>query len=295
MRYRQGSHRTNIRFRFQSLSTNEKIKSRSFRIIAVHLRRCAERCSIPIYREVLRRRSIIAFYMYLRIVRHSSSIPRPIRRNCLIESFTPSQCWIFFGIRQPDLYRLRNVLRFNGVVRLENRCAMDSEEVFLRGLFELRMAHSQYAIAELVFGRDQSQQSRAFTYFVNYIYDTFRYLVKDNLQWWHDKGFIHESHRYINRKLVELGMEALDNQPVTDIFAFIDCNCLETCRVGGGPRSEGADADRWEDLIQRAFYNGWKSVHDNTRRWILLTVLQLICLVLLHLEEMIWCYSEKAI
>ena len=56
-------------------------------------------------------------------------------------------------------------------------------------------------------------------------------------------------------------MEALDDQPVTDIFAFIDCNCLETCSVGRGPRNEGPDSDRWEDVIQRAFYNGWKSVH----------------------------------
>lgn len=30
---------------------------------------------------------------------------------------------------------------------------------------------------------------------------------------------------------------------------------------GGGPAEEGANAARWDDTVQRAFYNGWKSVH----------------------------------
>jgi hypothetical protein len=42
---------------------------------------------------------------------------------------------------------------------------------------------------------------------------------------------------------------------------FIDCNCLPTSVVGGGPAEEGANAMRWDDLVQRAFYNGWKSIH----------------------------------
>ena len=44
-------------------------------------------------------------------------------------------------------------------------------------------------------------------------------------------------------------------------FGFIDCNCLDTARPGGGPADEGSDATRWHPLILRAFYNGWKSVH----------------------------------
>ena len=42
---------------------------------------------------------------------------------------------------------------------------------------------------------------------------------------------------------------------------FIDCNCMETCRVGGGPINSGPNAGRKDPIIQRAFYNGWKSVH----------------------------------
>ena len=46
-----------------------------------------------------------------------------------------------------------------------------------------------------------------------------------------------------------------------DVAFFIDCNCLATSRVGGGPTEDGANARRWHPDIQRAFYNGWKSVH----------------------------------
>jgi hypothetical protein len=64
------------------------------------------------------------------------------------------------------------------------------------------------------------------------------------------------------------------------VFAFIDCNCLQTSVVGGGPNEGkitgvvcillttiqcdllgGANASRWHHLVQRAFYNGWKSIH----------------------------------
>ena len=40
------------------------------------------------------------------------------------------------------------------------------------------------------------------------------------------------------------------------IAHFIDCNCLPSSVVGGG-----ANAARWDDTIQRAFYNGWKPIH----------------------------------
>ena len=46
-----------------------------------------------------------------------------------------------------------------------------------------------------------------------------------------------------------------------NVCAFIDCNCLECERPGGGPACGGSDAERWDPTIQQAFYNGWKSIH----------------------------------
>jgi hypothetical protein len=45
------------------------------------------------------------------------------------------------------------------------------------------------------------------------------------------------------------------------VAGFLDCNCLQTCRVGSGPSEEGPNGLRWDEEIQRAFYNGWKSIH----------------------------------
>jgi hypothetical protein len=44
-------------------------------------------------------------------------------------------------------------------------------------------------------------------------------------------------------------------------IGFIDCNCLESDRPGGGPSEGGANSARWDADVQRAFYNGWKSIH----------------------------------
>jgi len=42
---------------------------------------------------------------------------------------------------------------------------------------------------------------------------------------------------------------------------FIDSNCLEASIPGGGPADNGANTARWDPMIQRAFHNGWKSIH----------------------------------
>jgi len=42
---------------------------------------------------------------------------------------------------------------------------------------------------------------------------------------------------------------------------LIDCNCFETDQLGGGPSEAGANSSRWDSEVQRAFYNGWKSIH----------------------------------
>ena len=36
---------------------------------------------------------------------------------------------------------------------------------------------------------------------------------------------------------------------------------METCRVGAGPVTSGPNVQRKDPIIQRSFYNGWKSVH----------------------------------
>lgn len=170
-----------------------------------------------------------------------------------IESFNDSECVSFFRFQKADLFRLKRALQFLEVVHLSNRSTMSGEEVFLRGLFELVSGSDQIEIATFVFGRDQSQQSRAFSWFINHLYNNFSDLLTDNLDWWYTEGYLQRSMEAIRNKF--------NGNQFDNICAFIDCNCWQTCRPGGGPRQGGADAERWSPQVQRAFYNGWKSTH----------------------------------
>jgi hypothetical protein len=170
----------------------------------------------------------------------------PSLRNT-IDSFSDSECWNFFETRKEDLHRLKVNLEFEDKCILENGSVMSGEEVLLRGLYELVSGADQHEIIA-IFGKDQPLQSRAFKYFINHIYDNFMHLVTDNLQWWYNNGYMHQSRDAIRQ--VFGGNEQFGT------FGFIDCNCLDTARPGGGPAEEGSDAARWHPLIQRAFYNG---------------------------------------
>ena len=138
-----------------------------------------------------------------------------------IDSFTESECWNFFETRKEDLYRLLVNLKFDDKCILENRSVMSGEEVLLRGLYELVSGADQHEIIA-IFGKDQT-------------------VVTDNLQWWYNGGFMHQLRDAIREKFS--GNEQFGT------FGFIDCNCLDTARSGGGPAEEGSDAARWHPLI----------------------------------------------
>jgi hypothetical protein len=171
-----------------------------------------------------------------------------------IRSFSASDCKIMFEFKKTDLLRLLPLLCLPDDCKFDNRSKMAGEEVFLRGLHELVSGANKHEIARL-FGRDWSAQARAFKYFIEHMYRHFKHLVMDNLQWWYRNGFFASTAEAIGRKM-ELG-----NEHENMIAHLIDCNCLETCRVGGGPAEDGCNSARWDPMIQRAHYNGWKSLN----------------------------------
>lgn len=198
----------------------------------------------------------VAICLYLSIVVEPLSEALVTNRFPVnIAMFSASNCNAFFRFRQDDLQRLFELLKFPEFVRFDNRSKMSGEEVYLRGLYELVSGETQHVIAETVFGRDLTAQSRAFTWFIRYIYHNFKHLVHDNLDWWHRNGFFKLSADAIGAKM------NLPDGHINYFAHFIDCNCLPTCVTGGGPAEQGANAARWDATIQRAFYNGWKSIH----------------------------------
>ena len=199
---------------------------------------------------------------YLDII-HDSYPPLPMAPGSLkrtIEDFSLDVCGPFFRFRRSELHRICKALSFPEQMTLSNRESMAGEEVMLRGLYELVSGDSQFRIAENVFGGGQPLQSRAFSAFINHVYDNYEHLVHDNLKWFHDNGLLEESATAIGRKM-ESGIREWTPPPgfINIVCAFIDCNCLATSCVGGGPTESGANSMRWDPLIQEAFYNGWKS------------------------------------
>ena len=90
------------------------------------------------------------------------------------------------------------------VVTRGNAQRLPGEDVFLRGLYEIRSDDNQYDAAINVFGRDESVQSRAYSWCVKHIYENFKDLGIDNLRWWRDNGFMEESRTKILEKMTKV-------------------------------------------------------------------------------------------
>ena len=95
---------------------------------------------------------------------------------------------------------------------------------------------------------------------MDHIYTNFSHLVQDNVSWWHRNGFFENSRAAIFKRISSVlkssGKPYLAEEDALGVGHFIDCNCLPCSVVGGGPAEDGANAMRWTDEVQRAFYNG---------------------------------------
>ena len=161
---------------------------------------------------------------------------------------------LFSPQRLNHLHILLRLLRFPRVVLLNNGIRKPGEEVFLRGLYEIRSGNNQYDAAVKVFGRNQSAQSRAYSWFIKH------------LQWWRCNGFMEESRQEIWNKMTEVTyytvyIISLITYNLLGVTAFIDNNCLEMAITGAGPLAPRPEAPRYGDETQRSMYNGWKSQH----------------------------------
>lgn len=245
------------RRRYQRLTSHDQVERRRLKQIILFLLYLKTFHAKGGFYNVLEQ--ILRCYIY-RYVSVSYSFEEPLQTrkgfSRTIESFSASDCRINFCFHKRDLHSLLVLLKFPREVIMDNRSRKSGEEIFLRGLYELVTGGNQERICQTVFGGVGSDQSRALAFFINHIYHNFHHLVHDNLHWWYENGFFEVSAMAIGEKLSH-GNLYINNMA----SHFIDCNCLPTSVVGGGPAEGGANAARWDDEIQRAFYNGWKSIH----------------------------------
>lgn len=256
LRLRLPANELSYRRRFLRLTSNRQVEMRRMRsfmaFLMVKIRTVINNAVKVKMKRVLK----LLAMKYLELSVEPQTELEPLEHpHITIEYFSDSNCPIFFGFLKTDLARLRHLLRFPQEVTFSNRATMSGEEIMLRGLYELVSGETQHKIATNVFGRELTVQSRAFSWFIHHIWTEFHHLVNNNLDWWFRNGFFASSAEAIGRK-INMGQGV--HNPVAH---FIDCNCFETDRPGGGPAEAGANALRWDPDIQRAFYNGWKSIH----------------------------------
>ena len=130
------------------------------------------------------------------------------RDDQTVDSFDKSNRRINFCFLKADHSRLFSLLNFpvpSEVFLSKDKSVFSREEVFLRGLYAMVSGENEHKICANVFGRTQSRQSKAFTLFINHIYDSFHHLVHNNLDWWHRNGFQNSSAKAIEEKLIHNG------------------------------------------------------------------------------------------
>ena len=176
---------TSIHQRHLSLNSNEQVFKRKLKKTALSLYRSIQMLEgEEIFNNSCKLFFIVIIIMVnLTIIKIPANVARPDRKRT-VESFTEDECWNFFETKKEDLPRLLYSWRIPDKVTLPNGSTLPGEEVMLRALYELVSGEDQYNIAVNVFGRDQSHQSRVFTWFTNHIYDNFHDLVHNNLDWY---------------------------------------------------------------------------------------------------------------
>jgi hypothetical protein len=260
-RLRKPAKQLSYRFRHRAITSHEQVEAKKWRKLFLFF------LIMSFSNKFLKNAHVIPAIKYFSIVLEDSEGPviaeKPERKDVTVDSLKHSTAKIFFNFRKDDLSRLIELFKFPEDCILENGSKMKGEEVFLRGLFELSTGENQERMCILLFGREQTQQSRAFKYFIHHMYTKYKHLVMDSLPWWHRNGYTKASADAIWAKMQSSGFQPAAEELLSLKLPgyFIDCKCSPTSVVGGGPAEDGANAARWDVDVNRAFYNGWKSVH----------------------------------
>ena len=85
---------------------------------------------------------------------NSEPAEKPERKDVTVDSFKPSTAKLFFNFKKDDLSRLIDLFKFPEYCILENGSKMKGEQLFLRGLFELRTGDNQERMCTFLFHRE---------------------------------------------------------------------------------------------------------------------------------------------
>ena len=174
----------------------------------------------------------------------------------------PDTCYIYYTILKQDLPRLHRALGLDalgGRIRLDNGMEFGTEEALLKLLYKFAFPTRNIQLVP-IFGRDHTSIGRVFNWMNKYIRTQYGHLVTNNLGYW--KSSLELFSETIRIKVIEKS-DGQIHYPAGDylVCGFIDDTVIRICRPGGGPAEEGINAERYNNLIQQAFYNGYNACH----------------------------------
>ena len=186
------------------------------------------------------------------------------KRRRTIDSFDDEEIPVFFRFRTKEqLHRLMVGFQIPNIIRIARTGNIFyGEEYLLVSLYRLHRPTSlSDASFKSVFGLGHTAVSMVFNSFLDFMTDKWSYLILDNMHFW--LPYLADCAQAIRNKCVEKGCFFPDSFSPGGlrVAGFIDNTMNATCRPGGGPARDGADAPRNDPLIQRAWYNGWKKLH----------------------------------
>ncbi len=202
---------------------------------------------------ILRREAYILCHF---AVEYFIPLPKVVDKKISIAGITSETCETMFGFTKGQLLRMRLNLSIPETF-ISNRCSFTGDEILLAGLFRLHspnfFCHSMWRDT---FGWLQPRASLAFKLFCEFFYENWIYLITDNMDYWRPQFpmFAQAVEEKVNRY-----QPGAIPRGTNQVICFIDNTCISTARPGGGPNHR--NGHRWSSLIQRSFYNGWKSIH----------------------------------
>ncbi|KAJ1428372.1 hypothetical protein B484DRAFT_463687, partial [Ochromonadaceae sp. CCMP2298] len=176
LKLRKLSRHLSYRRRHLAISSNEQVESRAVKrllwILMVQVEEEEDASEKELLSDMLR--VLMIKYLVTVVEPVGEELPVQKTRHRLICSFCPSVCKMYFRFRKEHLVELFHMLRFPEWIKLKNRSLQCGEEVFLRGLCELTTGMQQEMLANLIFGGVGSDQSLAFSWFVNHLFKNFK-------------------------------------------------------------------------------------------------------------------------
>lgn len=252
---------TNVRRRAYTLSINKRIELNKteqflFFLIARQIQRQHQNEPLTDFERNIIYLTLEHHYE----LTHTPQIERPLLQHVprTIESFNETDCWNLFRTRKEDLHRLFQVFQIPNQVFTEELSRFAGEELFLFSLHRYAHGTTLENDSTQLFGRDGTQWTRAFHWFNTHMIQRFAHLVNNNLEYWqpHFAEFAEVIRRKIESKT---GVQFPAGE--FRVFGFIDDKVIKICRPGAGPNEEGENAERNDNFMQMAFYNGWKKHH----------------------------------